>query len=80
LRQQVLRDFAKPLARLRQCDRLATTVKEARSQPFFKRSDTPTERRLRHMAQVGSAREVLGGRKSQEIFKPRYVHASAFKA
>ena len=79
---QILRDLSEPLAHFGQLSRLRAAVEQVDPEPLFQGAHAAAERRLRHVALVGRAREVAAGRQRREVVEPREVHGhgGAFKA
>lgn len=74
LGEQLGRNALKPLARLRQPDRLRAAVEQLHPQPLLQGTHAATEGRLRHVAVFCGAGKISDGGKDQEILQPGDVH------
>ncbi len=79
---QVLGDLAEPMSHFGQLGGLRAAVEEVDAEPLLQRANAAAERRLRHVALIGRAREVTAGCQRREVVEPRKVHGhgGAFKA
>jgi hypothetical protein len=77
LAQHLQRLLVEHVAGRRQAGGEGGAVDQVRAEPVFQRLDAARERRLRHVAQLRRAAEVVGLHQGDEVFQPLGFHAVA---